>query len=274
MENIIKVSGLGFEMEFDLKDIINGGIKEFYNSEDLDSPFCYIYPDRDTYTNNRRSEKYAKTLRELYSIDDMDCYNSLFIDIPNVNCTVIRCSYIIDVLRFLTYKELVSCGIVYSKDLCNLNSTDLKMCTRQTDVLEPSQVMKVYKALDDRYGNLIDNNRLNHVGTAPYWHTGFNVFMCMQKCLNLYVAKHLNLPIKRTQGSYLYCDKSVGRFSSTYNIVLEFNGVKSIQKVVVTSDNMVTTGSDKDIHSLHDSVIKSHVGDASKHTVKTNFFSE
>lgn len=248
MENIIKVSGLGFEMEFDLRDIINSGIDKFCDSEDLDTEFCYLYPDRHSYINKKNNLKFLKTLRELNSLGSIRNWNSFFISIINDNSTVVRCSSISGILKFLTREELIQCGIDYSSSLSDINSIDLKMCTNRPGILEVSQAIQVYTLLDTKFGHLVDKRTVDPessvqywytVHNVPYWYTGFNIFMCMQMCINLYVAKHLNLPVKKAQGSYMYCDKAQGRFSSTYSVVLEFNGVKSIQKVTVVSDNLI-----------------------------------
>lgn len=245
MENIIRVSGLGFEMEFDLKHMINGGIKEFYNSEDLDSPFCYIYKDMADRVSNKGSHELLHTLREYRELNSVVDSNEYFVEFIAGSSTSVRCSHINGVLRFFTREELDSCGVNYDtsidnvelKDLSLINSTRLREIFRRgkNSLLSKAQAHNIYKLIDLKYGELLSDTYVDKM----VWYTGHVLFMSMQKCLGIYVSKYLGLPIKSSHCSNVFCDKVDGRFSSTYTVVLEFDGVKTIQKVLVKSDNLI-----------------------------------
>lgn len=242
MENIIKVSGLGFEMEFDLKHMLNRGYKDFYNSKDLDSQFCYLAKDMATLKNARDKNKYLLTLREYNNLDE-DTYRDYCVQyIPDTN-SFIRCSNLGGALKLFTREELSECNINYSEEYSKITSYDIFKAKDSRyytgGELSAEQAISIFKLMYNKYRNSLNNGILRELEDKPYWCVGYMVFLSLRKCLTIYVAKYLDVDIKKSHGQELICDKMVGRFSSTYKICLEFNGIKSTQSVVVRSNNLI-----------------------------------
>lgn len=195
--------------------MLNADKFEFTKSHDLDSDFTHLRLVEET------GDGSILSLREFIKLDSTG--KDYIFKVIDTDSTHVRCATIKNSVGYINPDD---------KDSFYINSRTLLRNLHDRNKL-------IIDKLDKDYLKVLEGSLLKLCGSDvedKYLFQKF--FRCLSNSASLYVAEYLNISPKLRHNYSLHCDKTVGRFSTTYKVEVEFNGHCSVQSVVVNSNNL------------------------------------
>lgn len=231
----IKVSGLGFEMEFNLIELLNEGFDSYLNSTDFDSDYGVMYPSINDYKNKINGSNL--TYGEFKQLTDANKSEGFFV-VDSIENTIARSG------DFKPFWKLMPVSVYlndfnylsnnYNKKSCDGLHLSIKDFYDKSADLTTVESKMAYNLVV----YLIESGLVKDAivdSSKDMLRKYFNAFHKMKL---IYVSRFLDLNLKNFTGRYCSLDKTMGEFSSTYKVVITFGNVSIKSDVIVKSNNL------------------------------------
>lgn len=236
MDREVTLSGLGFDMKFDIIDFMMNGSSDYISSEDYNNEFATVYRDFIAYKHNDSGTvlTYGEYLENSSSSSE---FNQVYLDLNLDNNSLLTSGAFKHFWKLLPQDLLAK---YLDGLLCKYSpSTSSKSTLRDfisdcgnPNFMEFSLVRDLYLQLkDDGYTCTLDEFYTKQIA--------IRYFYSFHRMKMVYLSTFLKLPIKSFNGTKAVCDKLVGEFSATYKVKIKIGNTEIKSDVVIKSKNFV-----------------------------------